>query len=344
MFGFLPSLVLHRDAASFHHSILPFYSSAFKHLLEYRSLSDIYTTTNPFVSGSFLSVASSLAVFGISSVTGNWSWYVTLPSFRSWLLIVEGWIVFGVFCQYFMDCITWHSLQWMIWCRRDYWSWQAFRSFGDWDWRGITGVKADIKSNPLPLSGSLLTVRGSEDYRWIYVRKLIQRYVPTSLQGISLIVFNIVFISFIQNILLLLLTAPYCPSSSFNRIRIQLRCRNYLVMLIGSETPLNYQDVLCMTALITSISLETLADEQQWTYQNAKHAKPSKSTRSQAKNTPTSISYCKPEDLKRGFIMGGLFRYSRHPNFACEQANWYFFYVFGCIATVCGVVFVGSEL
>ena len=134
---------------------------------------------------------------------------------------------------------------------------------------------------------------------------------------------------------------PFLP---FNRIRIQLRCRNYLVMLIGSETPLNYQDVLCMTALITSISLETLADEQQWTYQNAKHAKPSKSTRSQAKNTPTSISYCKPEDLKRGFITGGLFRYSRHPNFACEQANWYFFYVFGCIATVCRVVFVGSEL
>jgi hypothetical protein len=75
MFGFLPSLVAHRDAASFHHSILPFYSSAVNHVLEYRSLSDVYSTTNPFVFGSFLSVASSLTVFGISSVTGNWSWY-----------------------------------------------------------------------------------------------------------------------------------------------------------------------------------------------------------------------------------------------------------------------------
>ena len=97
-------------------------------------------------------------------------------------------------------------------------------------------------------------------------------------------------------------------------------------MLIGSETPINYRDVLCITALIISISLETLADEQQWTYQSTKH--------SQSKTPPSSISYCKLEDLKRGFITGGLFRYSRHPNFACEQANWYFFYIFGCIATV----------
>jgi len=182
--------------------------------------------------------------------------------------------------------------------------------------------------------------KGSEDYRWIYVRKLIHRYVPTSLQSVSLIVFNIVFISFIQNILLFLLTAP-----------------NYLVMLIGYETPLNYQDVLCMTALVASISLETLADEQQWTYQNAKHAKPSEPSRAQAKNISASVSYCEPEDLKRGFITGGLFRYSRHPNFACEQANWYFFYAFGCIATRTGwnwtaigplsltfVIFVGSTI
>jgi steroid 5-alpha reductase family enzyme len=105
-------------------------------------------------------------------------------------------------------------------------------------------------------------------------------------------------------------------------------------MLIGYETPINYQDVLCMTALIASISLETLADEQQWIYQNAKHTKPSEPSRAQGKNISASVSYCEPEDLKRGFITGGLFRYSRHPNFACEQANWYLFYAFGCIATV----------
>jgi steroid 5-alpha reductase family enzyme len=98
-------------------------------------------------------------------------------------------------------------------------------------------------------------------------------------------------------------------------------------MLVGSETPINYKDVVCIVALIASLAIETLADEQQWVFQNAKHANPSKSTRSH-------VSYCGAEDLSRGFITGGLFRYSRHPNFACEQANWYLFYVFGAIATV----------
>ena len=104
-------------------------------------------------------------------------------------------------------------------------------------------------------------------------------------------------------------------------------------MLVGSDTPMNYQDVIVITLLIISFVIETWADEQQWVYQNAKHAAPFKSTRSHSRQI-SHVSYCKPEDLQRGFITGGLFRYSRHPNFACEQLNWYLFYAFGCIATV----------
>ena len=96
---------------------------------------------------------------------------------------------------------------------------------------------------------------------------------------------------------------------------------------------MNYQDVIVMASLIISFVIETWADEQQWVYQTAKHATPSKSTRSHSRQT-SHVSYCQPEDLQRGFITGGLFRYSRHPNFACEQLNWYLFYAFGCIATV----------
>lgn len=127
--------------------------------------------------------------------------------------------------------------------------------------------------------------------------------------------------------------SSHCAVSPF-KSRWYLTYRNYLVLLIANNTPIGYKDILCVAALIASIGLETLADEQQWTYQNAKHASPSHSTRSRAKTTSASASYCTPMDLKRGFITGGLFRYSRHPNFACEQANWYFFYAFGCIATV----------
>jgi steroid 5-alpha reductase family enzyme len=104
-------------------------------------------------------------------------------------------------------------------------------------------------------------------------------------------------------------------------------------MLIGSGNPLNYKDAICTALLIACIAIETIADEQQWVYQSAKYATPSKSTRSHSKQS-SQVSYCQPEDLKRGFITGGLFKYSRHPNFAAEQTIWYIFYGFGCVATV----------
>lgn len=96
---------------------------------------------------------------------------------------------------------------------------------------------------------------------------------------------------------------------------------------------MNYKDVIVMTSLIACIAVETLADEQQWVYQTTKHASSSKSTLSHSREA-SHVSYCQPEDIQRGFITGGLFRYSRHPNFACEQAIWYLFYAFGCVATV----------
>lgn len=54
-----------------------------------------------------------------------------------------------------------------------------------------------------------LMARGSEDYRWVYVRKLVSAYLPPALQQASLVIFNLTFISFIQNILLFLKTSPY---------------------------------------------------------------------------------------------------------------------------------------
>jgi hypothetical protein len=131
--------------------------------------------------------------------------------------------------------------------------------------------------------------------------------------------------------------SEYLALSDDLSVRPGLPCltfRNYLVMLNGSDIPLNHKDIIVMASLIASFVIEIWADEQQWVYQTTKHAAPSKSTRSQSRQT-SHVSYCQPRDLQRGFITGGLFRYSRHPNFACEQLNWYLFYAFGCIATVC---------
>jgi len=72
--GFLPSLSTPEDAASFENSVLLFYHVAIEHISEYLDPSEIYSTTNPFVLGSVLSVVSSLTVFVVSMSTGNWSW------------------------------------------------------------------------------------------------------------------------------------------------------------------------------------------------------------------------------------------------------------------------------
>lgn len=38
-------------------------------------------------------------------------------------------------------------------------------------------------------------------------------------------------------------------------------------------------------------------------------------------------------DVKRGFLTSGLWRYSRHPNFFCEQVVWWTVYAYGCASS-----------
>ena len=74
--GVLPLLISPKDAASFSHSVLPFYSSALRYFSSlHHGTWDIYSTTSPFVFGTGFSIASSLTVFILSQITGNWSWY-----------------------------------------------------------------------------------------------------------------------------------------------------------------------------------------------------------------------------------------------------------------------------
>jgi steroid 5-alpha reductase family enzyme len=77
---------------------------------------------------------------------------------------------------------------------------------------------------------------------------------------------------------------------------------------------------------------ETIADQQQWVFQKRKAAK----------------------ETDQRFVTTGLWRYSRHPNFFFEQAQWWVVFLFGAVAagsllqwTVLGpllltLLFVGS--
>jgi len=116
-----------------------------------------------------------------------------------------------------------------------------------------------------------------EDYRWAVLRSKMH---PALFQ-----VFNVLFIAVYQNVLLWLNTLPL-----------------YYIYQHRLQVPFGIVDYLLVFAIFSFIFLETVADEQQWDFHQAKHATKSKSF---------------PK-----FLTEGLWRYSRHPNFFFEQSVW----------------------
>jgi len=143
-----------------------------------------------------------------------------------------------------------------------------------------------------------------EDYRWAVLRQTVSPFLFQ--------VINFVFISAIQNILLLFLSLPV-----------------YTASVLQPHTPLALSDyVLAIVALIILL-LEFTADNQQFAFHAYKHAYlAQKKTVSVTKKYESNAQWLgarlnwQPEDAERGFCTRGLWAASRHPNFACEQAFW----------------------
>lgn len=125
--------------------------------------------------------------------------------------------------------------------------------------------------------------RGGEDYRWGVLRT---RMKPWQFQ-----LFNLGFIAGYQNLLLLLIALPAYSA-------------------LGSTAPLGAVDVVATALFVLFLAGETIADNQQWAFQQRKRA-------AVAAGAPTAP-----------FLTEGLFRFSRHPNFFCEQAIWWSLYLF----------------
>lgn len=107
--------------------------------------------------------------------------------------------------------------------------------------------------------------------------------------------FNAAFIIGYQMTLLVLITLP---------------------AMVAAEHPtdLTGWDAVFIAAFLAFLVGETIADQQQWAFHRRKKA---------AGGT-----------LSPGFATDGLFRYSRHPNFFFEQAQWWVFYALGATAVV----------
>ncbi|GME25207.1 hypothetical protein GTA08_BOTSDO03480 [Neofusicoccum parvum] len=142
---------------------------------------------------------------------------------------------------------------------------------------------------------------GSEDYRW----EIIRSKVPP----VAFFIFNITFISLIQSVLLFAVAAP-----------------TYILLLSSYLTGegMNTTDLVLSRILIGLVVVEWFADQQQWNYQNAKH---------EYLRTAVVPPKWNRDDLDRGFNTSGLWAYSRHPNFAAEQAIWVVLYQWACFDT-----------
>jgi len=138
---------------------------------------------------------------------------------------------------------------------------------------------------------------GEEDYRWPVLRKN-----PLFANPIVWFLFNLFFISLYQSYLIMGFTLPMVLTVEEN------------------PAPLGLVDYLATALLLGFLILETLADEQQWAFQ-------------QEKKRQLASGKGLKEPYNVGFIRSGVWAISRHPNYFAEQAIWLSFYVFSVAAT-----------
>jgi steroid 5-alpha reductase family enzyme len=201
-------------------------------------------------------------------------------------------------------------------------SWSVVPALYVWVFAGFAHLangRLDVMALLVTIWGARLTFNfarkggysGVEDYRWEVLRSRMSKW--------QFQLFNFFFIVLYQNFLLVLISLPALTAfdhrtSAFGPLDVALAAL-FLAFTVG----------------------ETIADQQQWTFQEAKRHVV------EAGRVPSE-----------NFVTTGLFRYSRHPNFFFEQAQWWVLFLLGASAgnslvqwTVAGPVlltllFIGS--
>ena len=144
---------------------------------------------------------------------------------------------------------------------------------------------------------SLIPWKGTEDYRWSILREV------SFLKGrLRWAIFNLLFISLYQHIILLLITFPA------------------LKVLEKPGSKLGWIDVCAIILFLIFLVIETIADQQQYMFQTEK-------------NSRIKSGMILTGDYAKGFLDSGLWRIVRHPNYSAEQGIWLSFYLFSVGAT-----------
>jgi steroid 5-alpha reductase family enzyme len=144
---------------------------------------------------------------------------------------------------------------------------------------------------------NIIPWKGEEDYRWKIIRET--RFLKGRFRfGL----FNLLFISFYQNIVISLFSSPL------------------LLAALHLDSQITIMDLTAGILMLTFIITESIADNQLFKFH-------------QEKKNPGKEENKYKESLKKGFLTEGLWRYARHPNFTSEQAIWICFYFFGVAAS-----------
>ena len=185
---------------------------------------------------------------------------------------------------------------------------------------GFADVRLDVMAGLVTLWGARLTFNFARKGGYSGVEDYRWAVLRGRMSRAQFAVFNLLFIVLYQNAILVLITLPaytaYENRSAFGPLDVLLTAV-FLVLLAG----------------------ETLADQQQWEFHSRK-----------------AVEVAAGREPSPRFLQAGLFRFSRHPNFFFEQAQWWVLFLFGAVAagsllqwTVLGAfllttLFVGSTI
>ncbi|MGV3732546.1 MAG: DUF1295 domain-containing protein [Microcella sp.] len=166
-----------------------------------------------------------------------------------------------------------------------------------WAATGFTDPRLMIMSVLVLLWGARLTFNFARKGGYTGVEDyrwpiLRERMSPAQFQ-----VFNLLFIVIFQNALLLLIALPA------------------LVAYENQAAPIGPVDLLLAALFLALLVGEFVADQQQWDFQKAKAA-----------------AIAADREPEQRFVTSGLWRFSRHPNFFFEQAQWWVLYLMGAVA------------